>query len=120
MAHHVSRPMKASYQAPRAPFVCLIVLLVAAGLAGLVVLNTAVNSNSFRLHEQTQRKKQLDVTESQLRRDVANLDAPSRLDTEARRLGLVPAGTPGFIDPSSRTVSGKPQPAGAGGSGATR
>ncbi len=109
--------MTAGYQAPRAPFVCLIVLLVAAGLAGLVVLNTAVNTNSFQLHEQAKREKELDVAEAQLRRDVANLDTPSRLDTEARRLGLVPAGTPGFIDPETGTVSGTPQRAGAGGSG---
>ncbi|MGH3544529.1 MAG: hypothetical protein ACRDPW_01135, partial [Mycobacteriales bacterium] len=107
-------------QAPRAPFVCLIVVLIAAGLVGLVILNTAVNSNSFRLHEQSARQKQLDVTEAQLRRDVANLDSPSRLDTEARRLGLIPAGNPGFVDLSTGTISGKPQPAGAGGSGAGR
>jgi type II secretory pathway component PulJ len=98
----------------------LVVLLVAAGLAGLLVLNTSVNSNSFRLHEQAKRGKQLDVTEAQLRRDVANLDTPSRLDSEARRLGLVPAGTPGFIDLRTGTVNGKPQPAGAGGNGGRR
>ena len=104
-----------TYSAPRAPFVCLIVALIAVGLAGLLLLNTAVNSNSFKLHTQQQRQKQLDVREAQLQRDVDNLGNPTQLGEAARQLGMVPAGNPGFIDLGARTISGKPVPAGSSG-----
>ncbi len=110
----MSRAYSQTYIAPRAPFVCLVVLLVAAGLAGLVVLNTEVNGNAFQLHDQAQQKKQLDVREAQLSRDVANLGTPSQLETEARRLGLVPTGAPAFVDLSTGRITGTPIPAGGG------
>lgn len=108
--------MTTTYSAPKAPFIALIVLLVSAGLAGLVVLNTAINTNSFQLHEQKQHGQKLAVEEEQLERDVAKMDTPSELDAQARGLGLVPAGTPGFINLSTGEVIGKPTPAGSGGS----
>jgi hypothetical protein len=91
------------------------VALIAVGLAGLLLLNTAVNSNSFQLHAQQQRQKALDTKEAELSRDVDNLGTPTQLDTAARGLGLVPAGTSGFINAKTGEVTGKPVPASGAG-----
>ncbi len=80
----------------RAPFVLLILALITAGLVGLVLLNTAINENAFRLHKLQQSQQRLDLSEQQLQRDVAELQSSGALDAAAKRLGLVPAGRPGI------------------------
>lgn len=97
---------------PRTPFIIAVLVLVAAGMVALVLLNTAINENAFRLHELARDGKELDLREQQLRRDVAELESAGSLDAAARRLGLVPAGTPAFIQLPTGVVLGVPTPAG--------
>ncbi len=105
---------------PRTPFVLLVIVLAAAGLIALVLMNTAINENAFRLHDLQTRQEALDQTEERLQRDVADAESPGSLAAAARRLGLVPAGEPAFIRLPSGQIVGVPTPARAAGSATAR
>jgi hypothetical protein len=96
---------------PRAPFLTLMVGLVVVGVLGVLVLNTKINENSFRLNDLRATQAALDLQQQQLERDLANLESPGNLRAAATRLGLVPAGTPAFISLPDGRVVGVPQPA---------
>jgi hypothetical protein len=96
---------------PRTPFVLLVLAVVGAGLVGLLLLNTAINENAFRLHDLRKAQEAQSLREQQLQRDLAQLEAPGTLLAAARRLGLVPAGTPAYIRLPSGQVIGVPTPA---------
>lgn len=98
-------------RAPRAPFIALLLGLLAAGLIGLLVLNTLIAANSFRLHALGQHDAALSLRQQQLQRDVELKEAPNALASEAGRLGMVPAGNPAFIRLSDGKVLGVPVPA---------
>jgi len=100
-----------AFSAPRAPFVLLVLALVGAGLVGLLLLNTAINENAFRLYDLQADQKALDLREEQLQREVATLESTRTLDAKARALGLVPAGPPAFIRLPDGRVLGVPVPA---------
>jgi hypothetical protein len=96
---------------PRAPFLLLMVGLVVVGVLGVLVLNTKINENSFRLNDLKANQASLDLQEAQLQRNLADLESPGNLRAAATRLGLVPAGTPAFINLPDGRVVGVPQPA---------
>jgi hypothetical protein len=96
---------------PRAPFLALILSLVVVGVAGVLVLNTKINENAFRLDALRGQQTSLDLQEQQLKQNLAELEAPGNLRAAATRLGLVPAGTPAFINLPDGRVVGVPQPA---------
>ncbi|WP_405619026.1 septum formation initiator family protein [Streptomyces sp. NBC_01511] len=98
--------------AARTPFVLLVVLLLGGGLITLLLLNSSLNAGSFRLSEL--KKQTTDLTDEQqaLQRDVDNLSAPDALERRARQLGMVPGGSPAFLDPDGR-ISGVPSKADA-------
>ena len=96
---------------PRAPFLLLMVGLVVVGVLGVLVLNTKINENSFRLGDLRNNQANLDLQEQQLARNLADLESPGNLRAAATRLGLVPAGTPAFINLPDGRVVGVPQPA---------
>jgi len=99
--------------APRTPFVMLVLALVAAGIVGLLVLNTKINENSFRLEGLRDRQASLEVREQQLRSDLAARQSPGNLTAAARMLGLVREESPAFLYlPDGRVVE-VPQPDGA-------
>ncbi|MGA8115454.1 MAG: hypothetical protein WCA46_17450 [Actinocatenispora sp.] len=97
--------------APRAPFVALVVGLVVAGIVGLLVLNTAINSSSLSLQHLRDKQEALDAQEQQLNQELADRESPGSLRAAATRLGLVPAGTTAFIRLPDGKVIGVPQPA---------
>lgn len=96
---------------PRAPFVAVVLLLVIAGVLGILVLNTKINENAFRLQDLHNSQAKLDAQEQQLAQQLANRESPGNLAAAARRQGLVPAGTPAFIRLPDGRVLGVPQPA---------
>lgn len=98
--------------AARTPFVLLVVLLLGGGLITLLLLNSSLNTGSFKLSEL--KKQTTDLTDEQqaLQQDVDNLSAPDALQRRARRLGMVPGGSPAFLNPDGR-ISGVPSEAGA-------
>ncbi|MFF3449214.1 hypothetical protein ACFYXJ_19010 [Streptomyces sp. NPDC002667] len=99
-------------QAARTPFVLLVVLLLAGGLIGLLVLNSALSEGAFRLDDLQKDTKNLTDEEQALQRDVDAYSAPDALQRRARELGMVPGGDPAFLGPDG-TVKGVPGAAGS-------
>ncbi|HEY8480115.1 MAG TPA: hypothetical protein VIL71_09825 [Spirillospora sp.] len=96
---------------PHAPFVALILLLVVGGVAGILVVQTKVNENAFRLDQLREQQVALNLEEQRLRKEIAEHEAPGNLVAEALKLGLVRSGPPAFIRLPDGRVIGVPQPA---------
>lgn len=99
----------------RGPFIILILALVILGTVGLLVLNTVIAADSFRMEQLIQRNAELAVTEQGLQRQVNEALSPEALAESARELGMIPAGQPGFIlvaPDGSIVIQGNPVPAG--------
>ncbi|GAB2634087.1 hypothetical protein GCM10027168_74960 [Streptomyces capparidis] len=93
--------------AARTPFVLLIVVLLASGLIGLLVLNSAVNQGSFQLSRLEKETRQLTDEEQALQQEVDEHSDPGALAERARELGMVPGGNPAFLTPEG-DVKGVP------------
>lgn len=95
-------------------FVTTLVLVLAAGLVGLLVLNTAMQRSAFELEELRTRAATLDVRSQVLDLQVARLRSPDRLAAQAAGLGMVPVTSPGFVQLADGQVLGEPGAAVAG------
>ncbi|MEW1721352.1 cell division protein FtsL [Streptomyces sp. NPDC093109] len=110
-AARLSRLMPAgNSSAARTPFVLLVVLLLGSGLITLLLLNSALNEGSFQLSALKKRTTDLTDEEQALQRDVDEYSAPYALERRARELGMVPGGSPAFLN-ADGTVKGVPEPA---------
>ncbi|HZG98677.1 MAG TPA: hypothetical protein VEY14_10475 [Nocardioidaceae bacterium] len=108
--HVVPRPVGMR----RTPSLVAMVLLVAAGLVGLLMLNTAMQRRAFELTELDARADALDVRVSALTLRTDRLESTARLAERASRLGMVHNPSPVFLHLSDRSVIGDPTPAVAG------
>ncbi|GIJ25313.1 hypothetical protein Vqi01_04750 [Micromonospora qiuiae] len=97
---------------PRAPFAALVVLLVVGGVLGILAVNTKINENAFRLLELQEQQAKLDLEQQQLKKQIADAEAPGNLAAQARKLGLVESGEPAYIRLPDGKLIGVPQPAG--------
>jgi hypothetical protein len=97
---------------PRVPFVALVLLLVVGGVLGILVVNTKIAENAFRLDRLQKQQAALDVQQQQLEREIAAKEAPGSLAAAARKLGLVESGPLAYIRLQDGKVIGIPQPAG--------
>jgi hypothetical protein len=90
------------------PFAILVMALLGAGLVVLLLLNTAVDRDAFRL--QTAQKRQSELTDQQqaLELQLSAHSAPGALASEASALGMVPDPRPVFLNPSNGAVLGVP------------
>lgn len=77
---------------PRAPFVVMVLLLVAGGVLGILLLNTKINENAFVIYELRQEQDELEQREQQLEQEIAEASAPNQLAARARGMGLVDLG----------------------------
>jgi hypothetical protein len=84
-------------QARRAPFVILLLVLLAGALIGLLLLNTASAQDSFRLHALQDEEAVLAQQQNALTGMADGLDDPATLAKKAAALGLVPGGPPQFL-----------------------
>ena len=84
-------------QARRAPFVILLLVLLAGALIGLLLLNTASAQDSFRLHALQDEDATLHQQQNALTNIADGLDDPAVLAKKAAALGLVPGGPPQFL-----------------------
>jgi cell division protein FtsB len=96
--------------AARTPFVLLVVVLLGSGLLSLLLLNASLNKGSFRLSKLEQRTKELTDEQQALQQQVDGYSDPAKLAERARRMGMVPGGSPAFLD-ADGTVHGSPSPA---------
>lgn len=99
---------------PKVSVLVLAAVVVVAGLLGLLLLNTKINENAFELEDLRAKQAALDIQEQQLSRQLAERESPGSLAAAARRLGLVPAGTPAFVSLPDGRIVGVATPAGAG------
>ena len=96
--------------AARAPFVVLVVTLLAGGLFSLLLLNAAVNRDSFQLNKLQKETTSYTDEQQALQQEVDQYGAPGSLERRARELGMVPGGNPAFLGPDG-TVHGTPHEA---------
>lgn len=83
---------------PRAPFVLLIVGLLAGALVGLLLLNTVLAQDAFSLSELQRNNQQLEQRKQALQEAIYREESPSVLAQEAKALGMVPIVNPAYID----------------------
>lgn len=95
----------------RLPFALLIIFLVAAGLVGLLIVNTSLQSGAFEAGRLQQTNQLLAEQQGDLQRQVQQLSSPSEVTRRAGALGMVPNPNPGFLRLSDAKVLGDPQPA---------
>ncbi|MEU2822362.1 septum formation initiator [Streptomyces bacillaris] len=100
-------PSTGPSSAARTPFVLLVVLLLGGGLITLLLLNSALNEGSFRLSKLKRETTELTDEQQALQRDVDGYSQPGALERRARELGMVPGGSPAFLNPDG-TVRGVP------------
>jgi len=94
--------------AAKAPFAVVLVCLLAGGLLGLLLLNTLVAQQSFRLHDLAAHAAVLQEQEQAMTRQTQTLQAPGVLAARALGLGMVEGGPPAFLRLSDGAVLGKP------------
>ena len=95
----------------RLPFALLVIFLVAAGLVGLLLVNTSLQSGAFEAGRLQQSNQLLSEQQGDLERQVQQLASPSEVTRRASALGMVPNPNPGFLRLSDGKVLGDPQPA---------
>ncbi|KAF4410753.1 septum formation initiator family protein [Streptomyces lycii] len=98
--------------AARTPFVLLVVVLLGSGLITLLLLNASLNQGAFRLGELKKETTELTDEQQALQAEVDAYTAPDALAERARELGMVPGGSPLFLEPDG-TVRGVPSAAAA-------
>lgn len=102
---------KVSTHTPRVPFVLLVVSVLAGGLVGLLLLNTALQSGAYQVTGLRQTSASLTVQQQSLRTRVAELQQPQRLAERAQRLGMVQNDSPAFLSLSTGAIVGSAVPA---------
>lgn len=98
-------------RARRAPFVVVMLTVLAAGLVGLILLSTAMQAQSFRIAELQKEATLLEARRQQLAAEVDRAQSPSGLAERALAEGMVPNANPVFLRLSDGKVIGEPVPA---------
>ncbi|MEU4803316.1 hypothetical protein [Actinosynnema sp. NPDC023587] len=99
---------------PRAPFVVMVMVVLAVGIAAIMWLSTQATADSYRLQDAQAEQTRLARQVEQLRQEVALSESPLKLAEAAAKLGLVPAGDPARLKQlpdGSVEVYGKPSEA---------
>lgn len=110
-ARHLKALPSPSSHAPRAPFLIMMGALLAAGLLGLLLLNTTLAQGAFIAHDLQAQTTALADQEQALVQKVAEQESPMVLERRARAIGMVPSSTPVFLRLSDGAVLGVPVPA---------
>jgi cell division protein FtsB len=98
-------------QTPRVPFVTLVSLVLVAGVVGLLLFNTSMQQASFAATGLEDQARTLVAREQTLRMELDDLRDPQRVAEQAQALGMVPAGSPAFLQLSDGKVVGVATPA---------
>ncbi len=107
----VSRPDR---NAPRLPFVALVVAVLTAGLVGLLLLNTGMERGAYQVTTLRAQAAELDIEQQALQLRVAALQDPQEVAARALRLGMVQNTSPAFISLATGKVLGVSVPGSAG------
>jgi hypothetical protein len=93
-----------------AAFGIICATLLAAGLIGLLLLNTALAQGSFTLHDLRATSGQLTDTEQVLTQSLEASKSPANLAATAASMGMVPAQSAAFLRISDGLVIGVAKP----------
>jgi len=104
----------APFRPPRLPFVIFVLSLLAAGLIGLLLLNTELQSGTFDVTRLNNQADQLRDQQEQLEKQVRTLESPQNLADRSLRMGMVPNPNPVFLRLSDGRVLGVPAEGKAG------
>lgn len=103
------RPVRS--RARRTPFVVVVLMVLAAGLVGLIVISTTLQSMSFQQANLDREVANLERQHAALAQEVDQLNSPAQVAERAERLGMVRNENPAFLRLSDGQVLGKPEPA---------
>lgn len=81
-------------------------ILLAAGLLGLLLLNTARAEQSFALDDLQKSNAALTDNEQQLNSELSSVSAPEQLALRAQEMGMKPSGEVTYLRASDRKVLG--------------
>ena len=97
-----------------AVFVIICATLLAAGLIGVLLLNTALAQGSFTLHDLRTTSERLTDAQGALNQSLEASKAPASLASRAAGMGMVPAQSAAFLRLSDGKVIGVAEPASPG------
>ena len=98
-------------QAARTPFAVLVLVMLAAGVVGLLMFNTNMQQASFKATALQERVNVLTAKEQALDMELDKLRDPQNLAEAAKALGMVAPSQPAFVRLSDGRVLGNPTPA---------
>ncbi|HEX2143975.1 MAG TPA: hypothetical protein VHG10_05655 [Glycomyces sp.] len=84
-----AKPAPEPVEVPRPAFVGGILAIVVAGIVGLLLLNTVINEDAYRLQELRTQAGELDQTEQTLADELSRMDSPNYLQSRAHLYGMV-------------------------------
>ncbi|WIM98131.1 hypothetical protein ACTOB_001712 [Actinoplanes oblitus] len=84
-------------RAPRPTFAAGVIVLVLAGVVGILLINTKTMEQSFKLDALRENQATLDEQQQELNQQLIQVSSPGNLEAAARRLGLVRAENPAMI-----------------------
>lgn len=97
-------------QAPRVPFVALVVAVLTVGLVGLLLLNTSLQRRTFVVTDLRTKAAHLALREQNLQMQVSRLESPERLAAVAAAAGMVRNDSPAFLSLATGKVIGVAKP----------
>ena len=97
-------------RAARVPFVTLVSLVLLGGVIGLLLFNTSMQQASFAATSLEDQASTLSAREQTLRMELDVLRNPQHVAEQARRMGMVTAGSPAFLRLSDDSIVGQPGP----------
>jgi hypothetical protein len=107
----IARPRLRVVPAPQrsaAGLAVLCVSLLGFGLLVLLLLNISIGKGAYQLTELQQQQRDLADQQQALTEQVQAQSAPQKLAAAAKKLGMVPASNPAFVDPANGHVKGDP------------
>jgi cell division protein FtsB len=97
-------------RAARVPFVTLVSLVLLGGVIGLLLFNTSMQQASFAATSLESQASTLSAREQTLRMELDVLRNPQHVAEQARRMGMVTAGSPAFLSLADGKVLGDAAP----------
>ena len=92
----------------RFPFILSLVAMLAAGMGGLVVVNTQIQLQATELASLQQEATNLEYQQAQAQAEVNKLRSASSLEVQAYKLGLRPNPRPAFVVLPDGKILGTP------------
>ncbi|MHA7239027.1 hypothetical protein [Arthrobacter sp. TMS1-12-1] len=95
----------------KVPFAVFTLLVLAAALAAVLMLNISVSGTQYELVQLRNQQTALSQQNEALVLDIEAREAPQNLAAAATKLGMVSSPTFGTIELDSKKVTGTPEPA---------